>query len=68
MPKGSVLVAVVLSAGLAIAICTLAVGAVVHAGPISQEESNLLSTVLGAIVGAVATYLGTRRPDQEDKP
>lgn len=51
-------VAVILSFGIAAAIVIIAVGATFHRGAISNEESNLLSTVLGAAIGAVATYLG----------
>lgn len=46
--------------GVALAIVTIAVGAAVHHGPISDQESTLLATVLGAAVGAIATYLGVR--------
>ena len=52
------LVALVLAGGAAVALVVIAVGAAVHHGPISQEESALLSTALGAAVGAIATYLG----------
>lgn len=54
------LVAVVLAAGVAICVVSLSLGIAVTTGPISQEDSALLSTVLGAAIGAVATYLGGR--------
>jgi hypothetical protein len=43
----------------------LAIGSVVLNGPVSVEESTLLSTTLGAAIGAVATYLGTRSRDRD---
>jgi hypothetical protein len=52
--------ALVLAVGIALAICAVAVGAAVHEGTVSAEESTLISTVLGAAVGALATFLGTR--------
>lgn len=58
--RGTSLVALVLSTGVAIAFVALSVGATFNNGPVSTEESTLLSTVLGAAVGAIATYLGTR--------
>lgn len=54
------LVAIVLAAGVAICVVSLSLGIAVTTGPISQEDSALLSTVLGAAIGAVATYLGGR--------
>jgi len=59
------LVALVLAAGVAIAIVALAIGAAateagVGSGTLSSESSTLLSTALGAAIGAVATYLGGR--------
>ena len=62
-PRG--LTALVLAAGIAIAIIAVAVGAAVHEGSVSAEESTLIATVLGAAVGALATYLGTRDRDEE---
>jgi hypothetical protein len=53
-------VALVLAAGVAIAVISLSIGAAFANGPVSTEEATLLSTVLGAAVGAIATYLGTR--------
>lgn len=51
-------VAVILAFGVSASIVIIAAGATFHRGSISSEESNLLSTVLGAAIGAVATYLG----------
>jgi hypothetical protein len=49
------------------------VGAAVHSGPISAEESTLIATVLGAAVGALATFLGFHNgnhdePDEHQLP
>jgi hypothetical protein len=52
-------VAVILAAGVAVAVVLLSIGAENATKAISAEDANLLSTVLGAAVGAVATYLGT---------
>lgn len=52
--------AVILAAGVAVCVIALAVGTATQSGPISQEDATLLSTVLGAAVGAVATFLGGR--------
>lgn len=60
MPDAKGLAALVLAAGVAIAIIAIAVGAAVHSGPISAEESTLIATVLGAAVGALATFMGLR--------
>jgi hypothetical protein len=59
-------VALVLATGIALAILAVAVGAAAHEGSVSAEESTLISTVLGAAVGALATYLGTR--DERHEP
>lgn len=58
------LAALVLATGVALAVVVIAVGAAWHTGPISQSESTVLSTVLGAAVGAVATYLGGASRDR----
>lgn len=52
--------ALVLAGGVAIAVIILAIGAVVHQRAISISEATLLGTVLGAITGALATFLGFR--------
>jgi hypothetical protein len=61
-------VAYVLAVGLVVALSVTAVGAVLHRGPISAEESALLSTSLGATVGALATYLGQQPPRPPKSP
>lgn len=55
------LVAVILATGVAVAVIILAVFELVSPGHVSGEESTLLSTVLGTMVGAAAGYLGTSR-------
>lgn len=52
------LTAVILSAGVSIALAVTLIAAVVSSHMISTEESSLISGVLGAAVGAIATYLG----------
>ena len=56
-------VAVVLAAGVSLAVIVLAIGAVVSGRALSVEETAVLSAVLGAAVGAVATYLGVRKDE-----
>jgi hypothetical protein len=52
--------ALILAAGVAIAVIALAVGAAVHSTSISISEATLLGTVLGTAVGGLATFLGFR--------
>jgi len=59
-------VAVILAVGVSAAMIITALGAAWHLGPISQAESTLLSTVLGASVGAVAAYLGFKSDSDHD--
>ena len=64
------LAAFVLAAGVVIAIIVAIAGAAISHREFSADETTLLSTVLGAAIGAVATYLGThgRSPDPTDPP
>lgn len=55
------LVAVILAFGAAATLIITALGAAWHLGPLSESESSLLSTGLGATIGAIATYLGIGR-------
>ena len=52
------LVAIVLALGLATAVVLLCLETILHRGPVSDTEAAVLSTVLGAAIGAIATYLG----------
>ena len=62
-------VALILATGVAVALVVTSLGAAFHRGPISQEETTLLSTVLGAAVGSVGTYLGiTRARSLQERP
>lgn len=63
-------VALILATGIAISVVLLAVSELDHgtAGHISGEESTLLSTVLGAGIGAIATYVGLRSHDGPPGP
>lgn len=55
------LVAVILATGVMIAFIIIALGAVITNSPLSTEEQTLLSTIVGAALGAVATYIGIAR-------
>lgn len=59
------LAAVALATGVVLAVVIATAGAAISHREFSPDETTLLSTVLGAAIGAVATYLGThgRRPD-----
>ena len=63
------LVAVILSAGVSIAMILTVMGALVIAirydRPMSGEAATLLATIFGTVVGAVATYLGQAKNQQE---
>jgi hypothetical protein len=62
-------VAIILTAGVMAVLIILAIGEITQTGPhehLSDTESTLLSTVLGAAVGAIATYLGTHQSDKAD--
>lgn len=53
-------VAVILALGLTASLVILSVAEALHEGHVSTEEATLFATVLGATIGAVATYLGMR--------
>jgi hypothetical protein len=55
--------ALILAVGLAATVIILAIETIIHTGPVSTQEASLLSTVLGATVGAVAVYLGGHTPN-----
>ena len=66
------LVALTLAVAVGASIVILAVETILHTGAISEAEATVLSTLVGAVVGAVATYLGVARssgpPPPEAKP
>jgi hypothetical protein len=55
--------AIILAVGVAAAVVLLSLGAESRAKEISMADAELLSTVLGAAVGALAAFLGGRRRD-----
>ena len=57
------IIAVILAIGAIATVIILAIQETQHAGHLSADEVTLLSTVLGAIIGAVATFLGTKSHD-----
>lgn len=52
------LTATILAVGLVITICALAIGTASSDRPVSVEESTLLSTAIGAVIGALGAFLG----------
>jgi predicted anti-sigma-YlaC factor YlaD len=62
------LVALVLALGVTIALVAGFITAELTPGAVTTEEISLLSTIAGAAVGAVATYLGVRSPPRPDPP
>lgn len=52
------LVAVILATGAAVSVVLLSISILTTPGHVTGEESTLLSTVLGATVGAAAAYIG----------
>jgi hypothetical protein len=65
-------VGVILATGIAGAVIILCLGAVLQSQTISAQGADIISTALGASVGAVATYLGgwsrDRGNGEPDKP
>jgi hypothetical protein len=57
--RWSGLVAVVIAVGVAASVIIIAVAIFEAPGHLNPDEATLLSTILGAAVGAIATYLGT---------
>lgn len=58
------IVAFVLAMGLSISLVLGFAGVARSPADVSPEGANLLSTIAGAAVGAVATYLGVGRREQ----
>jgi uncharacterized membrane-anchored protein len=61
------LVAVILSVGVSLWLVLMGVNIIFQEFPISDQLSTLLSTALGATVGALAVYLGGRGSDEHDE-
>jgi hypothetical protein len=61
-------VAFTLALGVAVFLITAAVAVSVQDQPLTDGGAALLSTALGAVVGAVATYLGYAPRDKADTP
>jgi hypothetical protein len=57
--------ALILALGVMVSIVIISVGAEITSTPLTTEEQTLLSTIVGAAIGAVATYIGVRRGDSE---
>ena len=55
--------ALIIAFGLSATVVLLAIETILHSGSISTQESSLLSTALGAMVGAVAVFLGGHTTD-----
>lgn len=51
-------VAIILALGVSITVVILAARKLFEDGAVTQEEVTLLSTAIGGMIGAVATYLG----------
>jgi len=52
------LIALVLALGVAISMVTALVGTMLSQEPISSEKASLLSTLTGAAIGVIGTYIG----------
>lgn len=52
------LIALVLAIGVSLSMTVSIVGATLQGGNLSTEKSSLLSTVVGASVGVIGTYIG----------
>jgi hypothetical protein len=52
------LIAFVLALGIAVSMVVSLIGAVLDDDGLSPEKSNLLSTVFGAAIGVIGTYIG----------
>jgi len=62
------LAVLILTVGLAATLVLLAIETILHSGTISTQEASLLSTTLGAVIGALAVYLGGHAGPPEPPP
>lgn len=60
------IVAIIIALGVSISLILLAASEVEHVQHITEAEATVLATVLGAAIGAVATYLGGRDRGKDD--
>lgn len=58
--------ALILGGGAVVAVVLLAISEALTSGHVSADASTLFSTVLGALIGAVATYLGSTYSRKEN--
>jgi hypothetical protein len=58
--------AVILAAGVSISLVVASVGGTIRGHELTPDEITLLSTITGAAIGAVATYLGMSRRGREE--
>jgi len=61
-------VAVLLALGVATVLVLVGIAVVREPGHVTPEENSLLSTLGGACVGALATYLGQQAIRRRDPP
>lgn len=67
--RGRPAVALVLAIGVSVWLILVGINIIFQEYPVSDQLSTLLSTALGATVGALAVYLGEGKPeDREDYP
>jgi uncharacterized membrane protein YqgA involved in biofilm formation len=59
-------VALVLTVGLSLWLVLMGVRIITQDFPVSDQLSTLLSTTLGALVGAIAVYLGQKDKTEEE--
>lgn len=67
IPWQNTIVAIILALGIATSLILLSANEFTHNGHISGEEATTISTVLGAGIGSIATYLGVKHGGKEDE-
>lgn len=66
VPWQNTIVAIILAIGISGSLILLSVNEFTHNGHLSEGETTTVSTVLGAGVGALATYMGVKHGGKED--
>jgi hypothetical protein len=64
------LVAVVLALCVGLSVLALVIGLMVRGGPVSAQASSIVAGALGALIGAVVSWLGgqhSREGDRHDR-